>query len=471
MAEKTLNTIIQLRADTTENWKNSNVRLLSGEMGLEYLTDGTVKIKAGKTVTNETTGKPEGTLWKDLKYVGSDVKDAQVFQMATPEAYNSTRTDNQIITSLVNGATVQAGDVAIIKKYIAKDNTTKISYTSYVYENGVWEAMDGNYSAENVYFKEDLVTTTAIGNISLIGGQATISAKGQNLTEVFNNIFVSETNSGLKTGSPTCSININKNNIQYYEIGLTGSRNVTVSLNEDGSYLYGYTTENVSAGTKVADNTIVNDGTTGVAVDTSVDNPYKLILGSEEQTPTTTKGATFTLAPDAETDRAQLKVRGTVYYTAGKTPVSNLKKAYPAQAISAGSVSNTSKTDDDIVAFRWYVPYFYGFKYGTEALAAPNEITAAQVTALTKVKDADAYNKTKKTSATATGSWMQFFIAVPSGYGWEMSNAKDSNNLTLTVSKRTSNLSISINGTNVEYEVFYINNKAAYDTKTISWSL
>mgnify|MGYP003307724810 CR=1 FL=1 len=65
----TLNTIITLRQGTTAEWADSTVVLAQGEAGLEYLADGSVKIKAG-----------DGEhLWSDLKYIGSDVKAANVF--------------------------------------------------------------------------------------------------------------------------------------------------------------------------------------------------------------------------------------------------------------------------------------------------------------------------------------------------------------------------------------------------------
>jgi hypothetical protein len=69
MAE--LKTIITLRQGTTEEWANSTVVLKKGEMGLEYLADGNVKIKSGDDVNT----------WKDLPYIGSDVKSANVFQV------------------------------------------------------------------------------------------------------------------------------------------------------------------------------------------------------------------------------------------------------------------------------------------------------------------------------------------------------------------------------------------------------
>lgn len=47
------------RNDSSENWKaNENVILARGEMGLEFLDDGTVKAKFGDGVTS----------WKMLKY-------------------------------------------------------------------------------------------------------------------------------------------------------------------------------------------------------------------------------------------------------------------------------------------------------------------------------------------------------------------------------------------------------------------
>lgn len=57
-----LNTIITLRQGTTAEWASSIVVLKKGELGLEYLADGSVKIKAG-----------DGEhLWSSLSYIGSD---------------------------------------------------------------------------------------------------------------------------------------------------------------------------------------------------------------------------------------------------------------------------------------------------------------------------------------------------------------------------------------------------------------
>ena len=61
---------------------------------------------------------------------------------------------------------------------------------------------------------------------------------------------------------------------------------------------------------------------------------------------------------------------------------------------------------------------------------------------------------------------MQYFIAVPSAYNWNITGAKDSNNLTLDI-KKGNKVSVTLGTASVEYQTWYINNAAAYDTKNI----
>ena len=191
MAE--LMTVITLRQGTTAEWASSNVVLARGETGLEYLADGSVKIKAG-----------DGEhLWADLPYMGSDVKSANVFQVELGE---DDLDDISAIEAkvLAEGATKQDGDVAIVKALISEG---KYSYTSYVYDAALdvegegttygWSAMDGNYSASNVFLKKGITlsgdygkdsrndTITSIGNYR-IGD--TIAA-GTSLESVFMNML------------------------------------------------------------------------------------------------------------------------------------------------------------------------------------------------------------------------------------------------------------------------------------------
>ena len=52
------------------------------------------------------------------------------------------------------------GDIAIIKEALQGG---KYQYTAYVRGETNWEAMDGNYDAGNVYFKDNITATTAFG--------------------------------------------------------------------------------------------------------------------------------------------------------------------------------------------------------------------------------------------------------------------------------------------------------------------
>lgn len=474
MAE--MNTVIQLRNDTADKWateKGQATPLKPGEVAVE-IVDGKAKIKIG-TSEDSTFGNTE--------YFGSDVKESQVYQSEALTASDE-QDDETVIESLIpEGTEVQNGDIAIVKRYI-DGQSGAISYTSYVYDSDLgWTATDGNYSASNVFFKEDLMTTTAVGNITLTNGQATIPAKGQNLVDVFNTIYVSEDKTDLKVSDPTAKLN--NTSTTYYEIGKTGTRNITVSLNDDGEYKYGYLPLNAETGTELegaSASSIVTGAATGVVV--TAENPYELTFNGSAVTPTSTNGATFTLSPTAQKAMAEMKMTGKVNYEKGGIPVSNLKKLYPAQRITAGSVSTSEAT-----AFRWYIPFYQGFTFSDTVIADPKNITAEQLTtALTapvkqtadgkvvstsqnvKNVDATAYNKTKCTKAATSKAWRQYFLAYPSDWGFVMSGAKDANGIDCTVNT-ANEVTLTINGTDVKYTVYYINNAADYGTLGITWTL
>lgn len=424
-----INTILVLRNDTSTNWEKSNYKFQTGEVGLEI--DGQkVKMKIGI----------EGKTWSELDYFGGSENQYLEFNSkAELDAYEGV---------------VNPGDVAVIKTLISGEDN--YSYTSYVFDNNTkkWKAMDGNYNAENIYFDEDLLTTTPIGNIKLDNGQATIPAAGKNLIDLFNTLYVAEDSIDLKKSNPSASIS--GTSTTYCEIGTTATKNITLSLTDDGEYKYGCTAEMLSTGESAT--SIINDGSTGANI-----SGYQIEFdGVVSEIKSTT---TFSLSPEARNSKASLSVVGKIHYGDGNIPVSNLKKAYPDQRILA---SNTYNKVDNV--FRWYVPMYYGFTYSDTVINNPKQITASEIKALTRIKDADAYNETKKTTATATKSWRQFFLAIPKSYSWTMTEAKDANNLTLSIEK-ANDVSLDINGVSVEYSVFYIHNAAEYDTKTISWKL
>lgn len=462
--EKILKTTIQVRRDTTANWlANKDVIPAEGEPCLD-LDTGLVKYGNGvDTYENlEVSGGKTATHYEGVKATGE--------------------LDNDTMTRVLKEANAEAkvDDIFVVKSLIAEG---KYSYTSYVYDGSNWVAMDGNYNASNVYFDADLMTTTAIGNITLTNGQATIPAKGGNLIDLFNTIYVEEDDESLKKSSP--SAKLSSTSPTYYEIGKTGTRNITVSMNDDGEYKYGYLPLASETGSETAGDaaTTITTGTgTGVVV--TATKPFELTFNGADVEPTVENGGTFTLAPTAQTAMAEMKMKGRMNYDKGGIPVSNLKKLYPAQRIAAGYDDT-----DEAVAFRWYIPFYQGFTYSDTAIADHANITAEQLTTSLaapakqtadgkvvstsqNVKNVDsvAYSKTKCTKAAAAKAWRQYYLAYPKDWSYDMSGAKDSNGIDCTVNQ-ANDVELDINGTKVTYAVYYINNAADYGTLGITWTL
>lgn len=173
MANETIiNTVIVLRNDSTTAWESSEYKLAKGEVGVAFGGENTKpKLKIGDGVHT----------WAELPYFGGD--DAQIYQVA----YNygetqPTNIDDIAATVIPSDGTINPGDILIIKTAIDQNNT-KYSYTSYVYDadlsvevNGSkWSAMDGNYSAANVFLNSKI---TLAGDYGKDSSNHTISSIG-----------------------------------------------------------------------------------------------------------------------------------------------------------------------------------------------------------------------------------------------------------------------------------------------------
>lgn len=145
--------------------------------------------------------------------------------------------DNDVIARVLAGANAKAvrEDIFVVKHLIANG---KYSYTSYVYDGANWAAMDGNYNAENVYFDEDIMITTAVGNITLSNGSANIPAAGKNIKQVFEALWTKENYNPTVT-NPSISLTINKST-QEGEVGTDFTAPVaTVTASGFGSFQFG----------------------------------------------------------------------------------------------------------------------------------------------------------------------------------------------------------------------------------------
>lgn len=434
MAE--LKTIITLRQGTTEEWASSSVVLKQGEAGLEYLADGSVKIKAGN----------DKDLWADLPYIGSDVKSANVFQVELGE---DDLDDIAAIEAQVaaENAEKQDGDVAIVKAAIADG---KYSYTSYVYDAALdvegeastfgWSAMDGNYSAANVFLKDKI---TLAGNYTSIGNYSKGKeiAAGTSLQSMLMDMLSQRLQPSATPTAPAASITLytdgstKKVTAGAVEVGTTINPYYVASLSA-GSYTYGpatgitassYTV--TSAGRKTVD---------GATADTAEDSA------------TTSSGSFNSFIVDDDTS---YKLSVSIPHNEGTVAVDNLgSPSSPEVKIPAGTKTKTSGTVSG------YRAWFCGYKNGDNALADATAITGAQVRAL-----GNSANGSWKSSMDVT-KMKQMFFAAPAGKGYKPV-VKDSK----TTAPQTVEgpITVAVEGkdgfTAINYDVWYVANASAAD--------
>lgn len=201
----------------------------------------------------------------------------------------------------------QQGDVGVVVSAIDGEDGTKKSYTAYIYDEGAWKAMDGNYDAGNVYFGKDITYTVGIGTLAKPSGSATFNAKGKSLEQVLSSLMAKEANPN-KT-EPAVSFTTSTG-LGTYEIGTKKNLTYAVSLSA-GSYTYGPAT-----------------GITAQSWSVACDGVTK-----------TTANGTF---ENVVAEATAKKMVATATYGDGAIPVTNLGNEYPAGKIVGGSKSANS---------------------------------------------------------------------------------------------------------------------------------
>lgn len=352
----TLNIRIQLRNDTAENWTARNPVLLKGEMGVE--------IDTGKTKIGNGTDD-----WKTLKYSGVDEdtikgiidNNRSAFTEVVPE---EGETDAQALARAITNP--KKGDMAVVVRTFVEG---KQSYTAYIHDGTGFKAMDGNYSAENVYFDEDFTYTANIGVLTVPGsGSGTIQASGKNVKEVLAGILAKEKNPSATAPAVTIGT---QTNFGTFEIGTKKNLVYGATLSA-GSYTYGPAT-----------------GITAKTWETTCTG----VTGSK-----TTASGTFENVV-AEATPKTVTVKAT--YDAGAIPVTNLGNPYPAGQIKAGSAS---KVSGSLVGVRYM---FWGPMSDASA-----ELNSANIRALAHKEESKV--KTLATFGAGAGA-KKVVVAIPAG--------------------------------------------------------
>ena len=315
-----IKTRIALRNDSTANWEaNSDVVLMKGEMGVEFTDAGETKMKLGD---GQKT-------WAQLDYFGgeSDAHQAQVYQADLAEGED----DIAAITRVVGENALFEGDMAIVKSAIGEATT----YTAYVYNDSKWQAMNGNYNANNVYFDKDLFTTKEIGYITLENGSAHIPSTGKNLTDTWEQIFVKEQNPTVTQPA----VSFTQVTTGSFEVGTSVTPSYDAKMSA-GSYSYGPAT----GLTAKSWNVNLRKGNTSVQNKTTAKDIFTAIVLAD--------GDSYTINAEASYDDAAV-------------PVTNKGNAYAAGQIKAGKVSKTSGT------ISCYRNTFYGTTANKDSLDSP----------------------------------------------------------------------------------------------------
>lgn len=401
MAE--LKTRIILRNDTTAGWEavkaDDTYKLLKGEIGIEFVESGSPKMKIG-----------DGTsTWEALPYFGGTA--TELFE-TTLQADDASK--EAAINRVVGDKKLESGDFAIVKAPIG-DGTGKYEYTAFMYSEGAWKALDGNYDAENVYFGKDLIITSNVGVQEIDDtGSKTLPTTGKNVKQVLDLLFAKEKDPSVT--QPSVAITLSGAGAK--EVGTSVTPSYSVAFNS-GKYEFG--------------------PDTGVTATYSVSD-----TDSHSATTATGSFAAFTVEPTTN-----YKVSVTATYTDGADPVSNLGNGRGDLKITAGSTKTATSA-----AITGYRGWFQGYYNGTQALADATAITSTQLRAF-GVKNG-AFNTTMNTN-----KMQQMFFAAPAGTVKTLTVANAVNGAPQTVKKTT----VSVEGANkyqaIDYDLYYVANATA----------
>lgn len=374
----TIETIIQAKRGTTEEWEaNLDYVPAEGEPCLD-LTTG--KVKWGDGVTT----------YGNLKVAG-----------ANAEHYEGTKqdgeTDEDVFDRVLTeaGATAQKDDIFIVKTPITAD---KYTCTAYVYNGDAWTAMDGNYSADNVFFDENMTVTTTVGTITeLENGSATFETAGKSLTQVLNALLAEEKDPEVDEPSVTFTTG-NQNG----EVGTAYTLpTATFKVTDVGSYTYGskdangtaYAAEETGVTFAAGDVTITQGSNTKNNENALVkDSTLALTATATGETLFTDDAIKYTFSASAE------------YTESDRVPVTNLGNKVDGLKIESASV----EVSDCTATMTGWRKMFMGAV--TDATAAITSDVIRGLSLVSKKLDTAA-----QTFTVPVGT-AKIIVACPSGY-------------------------------------------------------
>lgn len=307
---------------------------------------------------------------KDGSTTEGEQREPQVFQTTSFELLPTTD--------------VYVGDFGIIKTQIAEG---KNSHTAFIYTENGWAALDGNYNADNVYFDEDLLVTTKIGTIqTLTNGQATLSAKGKTLKQVFSSLIAERKNPTATLPSGTVEWTNYENGNYLVEVGETITPTWKTTFGA-GSYTYGPATRVTPTQAKVYLSTNSNSSST---------------IGAGEMNGKTGNLSALTVNDTSTKHYAKVEYGWT---NGTSTPKDNFGDDYTNTSKNLPIQAASGKTDTSTYYIQGYRKAFFGSR------VSPIELTSHNIRSLIGNVNSSNSSFTVTIDQGAT----QVVIAVPQG--------------------------------------------------------
>ena len=334
MAEtKTMNVRFQQKYDTAENWKNSELILLPGEMAIE---SDTGKFKFGGN----------GKKFSELDYAGID----QAQLDATNDSFTKLTPADDVTDSaaLAGIASPKKGDIAVIERVIGEVSSAS-TMTAYMYDGANWCALDGNYDASNVYFDSNLVMTANIGVQSLgTASSKELSTSGKSLKQVLSMILAKEEKPTISANPSVTTYLANNASPANSNVTVEGGSTITPKWSASfsaGSYSYGPATGITPSAWEV-----------------------KGYIGSNEVSGHSSTETSGTFSNVVLAAGQTYKVNAKATYPAGALAYTNLGEEYKAgnalfdetEDAASVQIAAGSKNDDSPTITAWQQGYYIG---------------------------------------------------------------------------------------------------------------
>lgn len=404
--------------ETSGKWVNKSVKNAIGDF-----------VGASAEAQGQSGLVPAPGIGDQNKFLRGDGSWAEINVEAgsTTKVYETSPVDEEshieALTRIVNGATLNSGDIGIIKVLIAGE---KYEYTAYVYDGENWKAMDGNYSAENVYFNSDFTFTEQVGTVTIpSSGSATVTATGKSVKEFLASLFAAPKNPTVT--NPSVSITLTGSGEK--EVGSTITPSYSATFNK-GKYSYG--------------------------PDTGITATYEVSNNNDDTVKDTLTGS-FDAITIGDNTSYSVTIKAT--YTDGATPVNNLGTEMPDLAIKAGSKSATSSGK-----YTGYRASFYGTLDEKET-EIDSALIRSKLTAST-----GAFTNGKEFSINIPVGAMRIVFAYPATLQ-DVTSVKDVNGMNAEIVGVFNKTIVSVEGANgyegIDYKVYtYVRSSATTEANS-----